>query len=415
MAKHSYQVKLIRSAPVRLSPHPASPSPEKWEEWACSRRRPIAVDLFSGGGGLSLGLEQAGYCVALAVDHDAWAIETHRHNIEGNALESDLGDPERLSDLISMLRRIPIDLIAAGPPCQPFSRAGRSKIRSLVQQGIREQNDDRAQLWKSFIEIVKKTKPTAALMENVPDMALGDDLSTVREITAELQSAGYDVYTRLLEAWYRELVAKAIIFRATERIVSRQPWYQGGYRANIVAYAIAKLAYDVADMKHSVDFEAIWKRQSPGAAIEDALAYVSREVHEVLVNPPEGISNVTEWAKKQACWERVRRLPTRWASAFVNELISEEERKSERLAGRRDQKLLNGIEAQTAVVQAGPAFWKVALAWGRSRRLLTTREMSVIGVATRLPTRIPSEAQSKVAMKALAKLEVEGFQERPHN
>lgn len=201
MAKHSYQVKLIRSAPVRLSPHPASPSPEKWEEWACSRRRPIAVDLFSGGGGLSLGLEQAGYCVALAVDHDAWAIETHRHNIEGNALESDLGDPEHLSDLISMLRKIPIDLIAAGPPCQPFSRAGRSKIRSLVQQGIREQNDDRAQLWKSFIEIVKKTKPTAALMENVPDMALGDDLSTVREITADLQSAGYDVYTRLLEAW----------------------------------------------------------------------------------------------------------------------------------------------------------------------------------------------------------------------
>ena len=219
---------------------------------------------------------------------------------------------------------------------------------------------------------------------------------------------------RFGEMWYRELVAKAIIFRATERIVSRQSWYQGGYRANIVAYAIAKLAYDVAGMKRSVDFEAIWRRQSPGAAIEDGLAYVSREVHEVLVHPPEGISNVTEWAKKQACWERVRRLPTRWALAFVNELISEEERRSERLAGRRDQKLLNGIEAQTAVVAAGPAFWKVVLAWGRSRRLLTTREMSVIGVATRLPTRIPSEAQSKVTMKALEKLELEGFQERPH-
>ena len=201
MAKHSYQVKLIRSAPVRLSPHPTSPAPEKWEEWARSRRRPLAVDLFSGGGGLSLGLEQAGYCVALAVDHDAWAIETHRHNIDGNALKLDLGDPERVSDLISMLREIPIDLIAAGPPCQPFSRAGRSKIRSLVQKGVREETDARAQLWKSFIEVVQKTKPTAALMENVPDMALGDDLSTVRDITSNLQSSGYDVHTRLLEAW----------------------------------------------------------------------------------------------------------------------------------------------------------------------------------------------------------------------
>lgn len=201
MTKHSYQVKLIRSAPVRLSPHPDSPAPEKWEEWARSRSRPLAVDLFSGGGGLSLGLEQAGYCVALAVDHDAWAIETHRHNIEGNALKLDLGDPGHVSDLISRLKKIQIDLIAAGPPCQPFSRAGRSKIRSLVQQGVREETDARAQLWKSFVEIVQQTKPTAALMENVPDMALGDDLATVREITSNLQSSGYDVHARLLEAW----------------------------------------------------------------------------------------------------------------------------------------------------------------------------------------------------------------------
>lgn len=201
MAKHSYQVKLIRSTPVRLSPHPDSPTPEKWEKWARSRRRSLAVDLFSGGGGLSLGLEQAGYCVALAVDHDDWAVETHRHNIEGNALKLDLGDPVRVSELISTLKKLQIDLIAAGPPCQPFSRAGRSKIRSLVQQGLREQADTRAQLWKSFIEIVQQTKPTAALMENVPDMALGDDLATVREITSKLQSSGYDVHTRLLEAW----------------------------------------------------------------------------------------------------------------------------------------------------------------------------------------------------------------------
>ena len=219
---------------------------------------------------------------------------------------------------------------------------------------------------------------------------------------------------RFSETWYRELVAKAIIFRATERIVSRQPWYQGGYRANIVAYAIAKLAYDVAGMKRSVDFEAIWSRQSPGAAVEDALAYVSREVHEVLVHPPEGISNVTEWAKKQACWERVRRLPTKSALAFVNELISEEERRSERLAGRRDQKLLNGIEAQTAVVQAGAAFWKDVLSWGHSRGLLTIRETAVIKLATRLPAKIPSEAQSLVAVKALEKLRTEGYQQQVH-
>ena len=67
------------------------------------------------------------------------------------------------------------------------------------------------------------------------------------------------------EAWYRVAVAKAIIFKSTERIVSEQPWYQGGYRANIVTYTIAKLAHDVADLDRAVDFEAIWKQQSPGS------------------------------------------------------------------------------------------------------------------------------------------------------
>ena len=56
------------------------------------------------------------------------------------------------------------------------------------------------------------------------------------------------------EAWYREAVAKAIIFKATERLVTDQPWYQGGYRANIVAHAIAKTAHDAREKGRAVNF-----------------------------------------------------------------------------------------------------------------------------------------------------------------
>ena len=69
------------------------------------------------------------------------------------------------------------------------------------------------------------------------------------------------------EDWYREAVAKAIVFKATERLVSNAPWYQGGYRANIVAYAIAKTAYDIKERRCSVDFPKIWRRQAVGAPI----------------------------------------------------------------------------------------------------------------------------------------------------
>ena len=194
------QVKLIRSKPLRLPPHPGS-APSDWRSWALCQQKPLAVDLFAGCGGLSLGLEQAGYSVALAVDQDPWAIETHQHNIPGTVQNLDLGDEEHVSELIALLQDVPVDLVAGGPPCQPFSRAGRSKIRSLVNEGHRDPTDARARLWESFIRVVREIRPTAALMENVPDMALGDDFATVREITAELTDAGYDVHTRFVDAW----------------------------------------------------------------------------------------------------------------------------------------------------------------------------------------------------------------------
>ena len=214
------------------------------------------------------------------------------------------------------------------------------------------------------------------------------------------------------EAWYRAAIAKAIVFRSSECIVSAQPWYQGGYRANIVAYAIAKLAHDIADLDRAVDFEAIWKRQSSGSNLDDAIATAAARVHAVLVEPPDGISNVTEWAKKQACWDRVRELSIDWPEAFVRESISTKEVSDATRTARREQRELNGIEAQIAVVKAGSQFWLDVLAWGKARRLLTPAESGVLEVAARVPERTPTERQSSKALEALSKLQREGYAEK---
>ena len=211
------------------------------------------------------------------------------------------------------------------------------------------------------------------------------------------------------EIYFKEVVAKAIIFKRTEKIVSEQPWYEGGYRANIVAYAIAKMAYDVAEMKRAVDFQAIWNAQSLSAGMEEALAHVAKAVHDVLISPPGGISNVTEWAKKQACWHRVQQTDINWPRGFIDELISLEEHKDNKREGRKDQKLINGIEAQSAVVNAGADFWKQVREWGLARKLLSERDAGVLATAGRIPAQIPSEKQAELAMIVLARLREEGF------
>ena len=212
------------------------------------------------------------------------------------------------------------------------------------------------------------------------------------------------------EAWYRQAVAKAIVFRATEQIVSAQPWYQGGYRANIVAYTIAKVAHDVAERGHGVDFESIWRRQAPGPRLTETVALLGEHVHDILVDTPSGIRNVTEWAKKEGCWDRVRMLSEDLPSAIGDELISAEEQKVAARVARRDQGELNGIQAQIAVVNAGSEFWGNALKWGRSRKLLTPTECGILEVAARMPQRTPTEKQSTKAVEVLGKLQGEGYE-----
>ena len=211
------------------------------------------------------------------------------------------------------------------------------------------------------------------------------------------------------EAWYCQAVAKAIVFRATERIVSSQSWYQGGYRANIVAYTVAKVAHEVSEQGRAVDFESIWRRQAPGPALAEAIATVAKRVHDVLIDPPAGISNVTEWAKKQGCWARVRALQMDLAPRMADESIPAAEQQDAARGARRNQRQLDGIEAQIAVFRAGGRFWADALEWGRSRDLLTPSESGILEVAARIPRRTPTEKQSAKALEVLEKMQSEGY------
>lgn len=186
-----------------------------------------------------------------------------------------------------------------------------------------------------------------------------------------------------------------------------QPWYQGGYRANIVAYAIAKTAHDVAKRDRAVNFEDVWRRQALGSALAEALTVAAEAVHGVLVDPPSGISNVTEWAKKQACWKRVSELDVAWPPPFLDDLLSADERREAARRGRGEQRILNDVEAQIAVVNAGPAFWAGVLAWGRERDLLTPTEAGVLGAVA--AGRAPTEKQAARVIEALKKLQSEGY------
>lgn len=161
--------------------------------------RPLAADLFCGAGGLSLGLSEAGFDVILGVDHDDEALDTHRAHHPGLSVNWDLAEPEVIERTADLIVRTGIQLVAGGPPCQPFSRAGRSMIRDLVRLGRRPEHDGRRDLWESFLQIVELSTPEAVLMENVPDMALDRGMVILRTMIERLEDLGYNVEERVID------------------------------------------------------------------------------------------------------------------------------------------------------------------------------------------------------------------------
>lgn len=202
-----YGVKLVRGPFVRLPPHPDHVTTAAELETLCRRLRevapdrPLAADLFSGGGGLSLGLRQAGIDVVLSVDHYREAVETHAHHFPGLSADWDLSDANHVERVADAMTACGIDILVGGPPCQPFSKAGRSGIRYRVQHGLREPHDQRRDLWRSFLEVVRLARPRAVVMENVPDMALDADMFILRAIVEDLEQIGYAVEERIVDAW----------------------------------------------------------------------------------------------------------------------------------------------------------------------------------------------------------------------
>lgn len=145
------------------------------------------LSLFSGCGGCSLGLRQAGLEVNLAVDIDQDACDTYSANLgEAIAWCADLSKVKP-DDLLkkSHLNREDIDLIVGGPPCQGFSSAG-----------ARDWTDPRNILIRNFVEIVVSLRPTWFIMENVEGFLTANNGVFLIEAITQFLQAGYWVRTQ---------------------------------------------------------------------------------------------------------------------------------------------------------------------------------------------------------------------------
>lgn len=214
------------------------------------------------------------------------------------------------------------------------------------------------------------------------------------------------------EFYFKRGVARAIIFRATEKLVSAQPWYNGGYRANIVAYTLAVLSEISRRHAKSVDFMRVWNAQGINPTLEQTLAAVSQLVNDAIVRPPAGISNISEWCKKEACWSglqaKIGEFEQQLPEVFWDELLSAEDNATEAKSARQTQQVDNGIEAQRKVFAIPSGDWTKVQNVLAAKRLLTPKEAGILQIAVQMPSKVPTDKQCLVLIKLIEKARQEG-------
>jgi DNA (cytosine-5)-methyltransferase 1 len=152
---------------------------------------PVCVDLFCGCGGLSTGLLDAGIAVRVGVDSDAPCIATFdlNHSSRGSvSLSADVREltGERLVELAGA----PVELLVGGPPCQPFSVAG--KRRALA--------DHRGDLIFEFVRLLAETHADAYILENVPNLASVANGEVLDDLLGAFEEVGFSATASVLAA-----------------------------------------------------------------------------------------------------------------------------------------------------------------------------------------------------------------------
>ena len=110
----------------------------------------------------------------------------------------------------------------------------------------------------------------------------------------------------ITEAYYKHTVARVIMFKSLEKLISSSDWYEGGYRAQTVTYSMAYLSHIVKNTKKHFNFDQIWELQALPRDVEQILKKIAPKVYQSITDPDNGPVNKAQWAKKEKCWKTVK-------------------------------------------------------------------------------------------------------------
>lgn len=216
------------------------------------------------------------------------------------------------------------------------------------------------------------------------------------------------------EIYFKDAVAKAILFSAIHSAVRSSEWYQEdrAYLANIVTYTMAKMSslIEAQGRGRLMDFDLIWRSQAVPQNVVNLSLEIGESVKSALTSEHRPTQNVTEWAKKIDCWNLIRAIPMRLPEAFLAGLADPAAVAQRGRAAKDTQRIDNGINQQRRVLEISQQQWLELREFSLGNGVGSPTDMSILDLVTGRKSGFPTERQSARLLNLAASANAKGFQ-----
>jgi hypothetical protein len=215
------------------------------------------------------------------------------------------------------------------------------------------------------------------------------------------------------DGYFRDAMARALIFRWTDKMIGGAGWYQNdrAYKSQTVAYTLSLLVRLLARRGLNLDFRKIWTRQEMPDGLRTAIGWLAPRVATFIRTTPATTRNVSEYCKRPACWKAMCAAFDESEEFPVPEdsIVDIADARQSARDDRSVRKIDIGIDAQTQVFKLGPKVWAKLKEFAIKRRIGGPAEQGALEICAAIPGKIPTERQCAAALRILESAKSEGF------
>lgn len=217
--------------------------------------------------------------------------------------------------------------------------------------------------------------------------------------------------TQFNERYFQATAALLLMFQLLEKQIPKQGWYEGGYRANVIYYTVALFHKLLKEQFQGMDLDLIniWNKQEVPEIVANILIDISEKVFYKITDPNRRVINVTQWCKRNECWEAVKNMNYSLPRDIENYLMTLDEVKTAEKFAKKEQRITNDINAQVEVVKYSADDWKKISEFAVNNHLVSTADVAALSIACKIPSKIPNSVQSKKLLDLLERAIQEGF------